>query len=55
MINPSGVLKMIETDLIEQKSSKKNLSYDVEKFIKALNKGFYMTKDNHFKMPLPFK
>ena len=55
VISPSSVLKMMETDFIEQKSSKKNLSYDDKKFMKTLDEGIHVTEDNHYEMPLPFK
>ena len=53
-INPSSILKMMETDFIEPKSSK-NLSYDDKKFLTTLDEGIHVTNDNHYEMPLPFK
>ena len=48
------ILKMMETDFIEPKSSK-NLSYDDKKFLTTLDEGIHVTNDNHYEMPLPFK
>ncbi len=55
VINPANVIKMMETDFIEQKTCKKSLSYDDKRFLHILEEGIHTTNDNHFEMPLPFK
>ena len=54
-ISPSSVLKMIKTDFFNQESSKKNLSYDDQKFMNTMHEFIHVIEDNHYEMPLPFR
>ena len=54
VINPSIILKMMETDFIEPNSSK-NLSHDDKNFLTTLDEGIHVTYGNHYEIPLPFK
>ena len=56
VINPSDIIKVLESDFIERKEhEKKPMSHEDKKFLDILKEGIHVRKDCHLEMPLPFK
>ena len=55
VINPTSIIKMLESDFIERQTHKKSPSNEDRRFLQTLTTGIHTTDDNHYEMPLPFK
>ena len=55
IINPIDVIRVLESDLIENSLDVYGLSVDDKKFLLVMNEGIHKTEDGHYEMPLPLR
>ena len=55
VFTPIEAMKMMELDFHERKSGNDDFSQDDLKFLRKVKDGIYVTEDDHYELPLPFK